>query len=110
MAGFSGGHDAFFIVDGSTQQLAVTSATGASTTAFGTQTRAVQILNASTFSTTPLHVKFYNVGNTSQASSTADAPVPVNWVQVYKVQPGQRASLIMGGAASCIAYITELTD
>lgn len=110
MANFSGGHDAYFIIDGTTQQLAVTSATGTSTTAFGTQTRAVQVLNASTFSTIPLHVKFYNVGTTSQATSTADCPVPCNWIQVYKVIPGQRASFIMGGTASCIAYVTELTD
>jgi hypothetical protein len=112
MANFAGGHDAYFIQQGLTQILTVTSATGTSTTAFGTQTRAVQVLvlgNVSSFAA--VFCKVYNIGETSQATSLVDCPVPLNWVQVLKVNPGQRMGLISGdAAASYRAHITELSD
>jgi len=118
MGMFSGGHDAWYLQtasDGSglTQQLTVTSATGTSTTVFGNQTRAVQIVIAGTVSSmSQVFCRMYNTGQpSSQATSTVDAPVPVNWVQVLKCNPGQRMSLISGDAtASYRAYISELTD
>jgi hypothetical protein len=118
MANFSGGHDAYRLVTGSdgtglTQQLTVTSATGTSTTVFGTQTRAVQVVIGGTVSSNSyVFCKFYSTGKpTSQATSTTDAPVPVNWVQVFKCNPGERMSLIANDATTSYrAYISELTD
>jgi len=115
---FSASRDAFFIAVGSdgsgmTQMLTVTSATGTSTTVFGSQTRAVQVVVGGTVgSNGQVFVKFYNTGQpTSQASSTADAPVPVNWVQLFKTVPGQRMSAISGDATTSYrCYVTELTD
>jgi hypothetical protein len=106
MGTYSGSHDAYYIIDGLTQSLPVTSATGTSTTPFGTQTRAVQVVAAGNVSSNALlYVKFYSPGVTSQASSTVDAPVVLNWPQVFKINPGQRASVISGDAtASYRAY------
>src|SRR5262245_45421902 len=118
MGTWSAGHDAYFLAvqsdgTGLTQQVTVTSATGTSTAAFGTQTRAVQLVVGGAVSSNSLvFVKAYSTGSpVSQATSTADAPVPVNWVQVLKVNPGQRLSLISADAtASYRCFVTELTD
>jgi hypothetical protein len=110
---FSAGHDAYFLQQGLTQMVAVTSAVGASTaSAFGSQTRAVRVLalgNAS--SNAAVFVKFYSIGETSQASSTADCPVPVNRPVEFKINPGQLAGVISAdAAASYRCYFSELTD
>ncbi len=114
MANFSSPHDIYFPLPGLTQSTSVTSATGTSTTPFSGQTRAVQVLVGGAVSSTAIaFVKFYNVGQTSQASSTTDTPVPLNWVQYYKVNPGMRASVITGDATAAAAYtvyFSEMTD
>jgi hypothetical protein len=118
MANWSAGHDAYFLAVGSdgsglSQQVTVTSATGTSTTPFGSQTRAVQIIVGGTLSSTAqVFVKFYSTGSpVSQASSTADAAIPLNWCQVYKITPGQRASFIAADATTSYrAYVSELVN
>ncbi len=77
MASFTDGHDAFFVIGSTSQQLAVSSATGTSTTPFGTQTRAVRIVVLGTAtSTAGVYTRFYNVGQLSQADSTLDVLTP----------------------------------
>ena len=118
MANWSAGHDAYAPAvqsdgTGLTQMVSVTSATGTSTTAFGNQTRAVQVVIAGAVgSAGQVFCRFYSAGQpNSQASSTQDAPVPVNWVNVWKTVPGQRMSLISGDAlTSYRAYVTELVN
>ncbi len=111
MASQMDAHDAFFVIGSTSQQLAVTSATGTSTTAFAGQTRAVRIVVLGTAtSTAGVYTRFYNVGQLSQADSTVDVLTPLNWVDVFKVVPGQRASFIGGEAASYRVQLTELTD
>jgi hypothetical protein len=118
MANFAGGHDTWAIQvasdgTGLTQAVTVTSATGNSTTVFGSQTRAIQVVVAGTVSSNAVvFVKPYTTGATvSQATSTTDAAVPINWVYQMKINPGQRLSLISGDAtASYRCYITELSD
>jgi len=118
MGNYAAGHDAYFLATsndgtGLTQQLSVTSATGTSTTVFGSQTRAVQVLvGGNVGSNGMVFCKFYNTGQpTSQATSTTDAPVPVNWVQVFRCNPGQRMSFISADATTSYrAYVSELTD
>ena len=116
MANYAAGHDAYFLAVGSdgsglTQALTVTSATGTSTTVFGSQTRAVQIVvGGAVGSAGQVFVRFYSTGQpNSQASSTSDAAIPVNWVYQAKINPGQRASLISGDAlTSYRCYVSEL--
>ena len=118
MANYAAAHDCFFLATGSdgsgmSQMLTVTSATGTSTSIFSAQTRAVQIVVGGVVgSNGQVFVKFYNTGQpTSQATSTTDACVPVNWVQVFKTVPGQRMSAISADAtASYRCYVSELTD
>ncbi len=111
MGTYSGGHDAYAVVGSTTQQLSVSSATGTSTTAFGTQTRAVRIVVLGTAtSTAGVYTRFYNLGQLSQADSTVDVVTPLNWVDMFKVTPGQRASFIAGEAASYRVHLTEVTD
>jgi hypothetical protein len=110
MGNFSHPHDIFY--PNGTQVLTVTSATGNSTTLFGTQTRAINVLVAGATSSNALvFVKFGNVAEAPQATSTTDMPIPVNTPRDIKVYPGQRASLISGDAtASYRCYITEWSD
>jgi hypothetical protein len=108
--GYSIGHDIHYPV--LTTALTVTSASGISTATFGVQTRAVQITAfGNTSSNAAVFVKFGNVSEAPQASSTADIPVPLNFPVIFKCYPGQRASLISGDAtASYRAYVSELSD
>lgn len=110
---FSGAHDAYRIIQGLTQSLNVISGTASAvTTAFGTQTRAVNILiNSAVSSNANVFVKFFVPGaETSVVTSLIDCPVPANWVQTFKVNPGMKVAFISNDPASCRAYVTELTD
>ncbi len=110
MANFSGNHDIFY--PGATQSVAVTSA-AASTTVFGTQTRAIQVLAGGTAanSSSIIFMKLGTALEAPVASSLADVAIPINWVQLFKVYPGQRASFVANDATTSYRlYVTELTD
>jgi hypothetical protein len=96
---------------GAVQQLTLASAAGAavSTAIFGAQTYAVRICFPNVASSTG-GVRYKIVSPTeTAASSTADALLPGNLIEVIKVTPGQRVSAISNDAATPTLNITELT-
>ena len=118
MAGFSEAHDVYEILvasdgTGMTQSVLVSSTLTVSTTAFTTQTRAVNLVGYGTVSSTSVFfVRFYNPGESSAVGSTTDAAVPINWVQTFKVHPGQRAAIVGGDTTAGNTqrvFVTELT-
>ena len=93
------------------QALAVASVGGAaaSSNALGAETYAVQIsFPGSTSSTGGCRIAVVSPGD-SAVSSTAGALLPANWVQPFKVTPGQRVSAISNDAGTFSLSITELT-
>ena len=93
------------------QALAVASVGGAaaSSSAFGAQTYAIMLsFPGSTSSTSGCRVA--GVSPTDAAvSSTNGTLQPANWLQNYKVTPGQRVSAISNDAGTFSLSITELT-
>ncbi len=113
MANFSGAHDIFYPTPASTALMPVSSATGVSTAVFGTQTRAIQVVVAGTAvnSSSLVYMRLGTLTEAPQATSTTDVAIPLNWVQTFKVYPGQQASFITGDATTSYrAYVTQLTD
>ncbi len=111
MANFGAGHDAYYI-NGDSQTLALVSAGGAttSTAVFGTQTRAVNVVALGVVSSTSgARIKIVSPAD-SVVSSTLSAIVPTNWVQTFKVIPGQRISALSNNEAVATLVVTELTD
>jgi hypothetical protein len=93
------------------QALAVASVGGAaaSSSAFGTQTYAIQVAYpGSTSSTGGCRYTVVDPGVT--VSSTAGPLLPANFIEVVKVTPGQRVSAISNDAGTFSLSITELTD
>jgi hypothetical protein len=91
--------------------LACASAGGAanSTAIFSTETYAIQLsFPGSTSSTGGVRVKVVSPGDTA-VSSTGDAFVPANWIQYYKVTPGQRVSAISNDAGTPTLNVVQLT-
>ena len=91
----------------SSRNLAYNSTGGAaaSTTSVGSQTYAVQLsYPGSTSSTGGLHVL---IGDAPVADSTSPF-LPANWVQVWKITPGQKISAISNDAGTGTLNITEL--
>jgi hypothetical protein len=94
----------------SAQALAVASVGGASSSAFGTQTYAIQVaFPGSTSSTGGCRIAIVSP-NDNAVSSTAGTLLPPNWVQVFRCSPGQRVSAISNDAGTFSLSITELTD
>jgi hypothetical protein len=97
---------------GTAQALAVASVGGAaaSSSAFGTQTYAIQLsYPGSTSSTGGCRVAIVSP-NDNAVSSTAGTLLPPNWVNVVRCSPGQRVSAISNDAGTFSLSITELTD
>jgi hypothetical protein len=95
-----------------TQALAVASVGGAaaSSSAFGTQTYAIQLAYpGSTSSTGGCRIAIVSP-NDNAVSSTAGTLLPPNWVHVVRCSPGQRVSAISNDAGTFSLSITELTD
>ena len=97
---------------GVAQALAVASVGGAaaSSAAFGTETYAIICsFPGSVSSTSGCRVAVISPADAA-VSSTAGALLPANWIQQYKVTPGQRVSAISNDAGTFSLSITELTD
>lgn len=93
------------------QALAVASVGGAasSTTIFGTETYAIQVaFPGSTSSTGGCRIAIIDTVGAA-VSSTQGTLQPANWIQIYKVTPGQRVSAISNDAGTFSLAITELT-
>ena len=96
---------------GTPQSITVSSAGGAanSTAVFGTETYGIMVsFPGSTSSTGGIRLKVITTGDTA-CTSTTDTFLPANWVQLYKVTPGQRVSLISNDAGVPPVSITEIT-
>jgi hypothetical protein len=96
---------------GTVQQLAVASAAGAavSTAVFGAQTYAIRLCFPNVASSTG-GVRYKIVSPTeTAASSTADALLVGNTIEIVKVTAGQRVSAISNDAGTMSLSITELT-
>lgn len=84
------------------RNLAVNSSAGTvtSTAAFGAQTYAVQLcFVAGVASTAGLRFSIGELGNNTP-TSTASPLLPPNWVQVYKVTPGQQLAALSNDASA----------
>jgi len=107
----SGGFDQSMWRLGAAQALTVASAAGAagSTTVFGTVTYAIMCsFPGSVSSTGGVRIKVVSPGDTA-VTSTSDHLLPANWIQNYKVSPGQRVSAISNDAGVPSLSIVELT-
>jgi hypothetical protein len=94
------------------QALAVASVGGAATSssAFGTQTYAIQLsYPGSTSSTGGCRIAIVSP-NDNAVSSTAGTLLSANWIDVFRCSPGQPASAISNEAGTFSLSITELTD
>ena len=105
-------HDGFVFVRSQTVNYA-TASSGAfttSTTAFGSQTRWIQICATGVVTATNDGYRF-RVGEaaTVTADNTATL-IPLNWAQLVKVNPGQKLAVVSNGAATGSLSISELTD
>jgi hypothetical protein len=84
------------------QALAVASVGGAaaSSSAFGTQTYAIQLsYPGSTSSTGGCRIAIVSP-NDNAVSSTAGTLLPANWIDVFRCSPGQRVSAISNDAGT----------
>jgi hypothetical protein len=92
--------------------LAVASVGGAaaSSSAFGTQTYAVQLAFPGSVSSTGVCRSAIVSPNDNAVSSTAGTLLPPNWIEVFRCSPGQRVSAISNDAGTLSLSITELTD
>src|SRR4029077_11200745 len=93
---------------GVAQALSVASVGGAaaSTTVFGTQTYAIMLsFPGSVSSTGGCRIAIVSPGD-SAVSSTNGTLHPANWIDTYKVTPGQRVSAISNDAGTFSLSIT----
>src|SRR5262245_33299464 len=118
MPNFSEAHDLFEILvnsdgTGMTQSVLVSSTLTASTTAFSSQTRAIQLVGVGPVSSSGVYfVRFYSPSQSSAVGSVTDAAIPNSWVQVFKIHPGQRAAIVGGDTTAGNTqrvFITELS-
>ena len=98
---------------GASQALTVASAAGAavSTSVFGAETYCIMCsFPGSTSSTGGVRVAVVDPGGSPTAvSSTSGTFLPANWLQNFKVTPGQKLSAISNDAGTPSLSITELT-
>lgn len=89
----------------SSRTMTVNSSGGASasTTAFGSQTYAVDL--AHPHSTASVRFVIYDASAAQSASSTASALIPPFCVNRYKVTPGQLLAAIGDGAATTLTIV-----
>jgi hypothetical protein len=99
-------HDAYKYITSQNVAVATSGGASAQSTAFGAQTLWVRLAFSS--STTGSGVR-YNFGASPTATSTSTL-LPANWVEVVKVNPGQKLAALSNDASSQSLNITELTD
>ncbi len=110
----AGSHDAYYII-GDSQTLSPGSsgaAAATSTTLLGSQVRLVQLVGTGSTvgGTSGIRIKIC-APDDSTVSSTVSALLPVNWVAVYKVNPGCRVAAIGNDATTNYTLVvTPLTD
>ena len=101
-------HDAYRIL--ATQNVAYAAAGGVSaqSTAFGSQTRFIQVCAVGPVSGTVDGVRVaIDTSPTAVATSTL---LPVNWPMVLKVSPGQKIAVLGNNTGTGSVSVTELTD
>lgn len=101
-------HDAYRIL--ATQNVAYAAAGGASaqSTAFASQTRYIRVCSVGVVSATVDGVRI-EIGANPTAVATSYL-LPVNWVEVIKVSPGQKAAFLGNSTGTGTVSVTELTD
>lgn len=93
---------------GTCQQVAYTATSAGATNAFGAQTYFIRVVSNSA-----CHVK---IGDGAQTAATTDPFLPANWVEFYKVTPGQKIAAVRAAtdglvtATSGTLSVTELTS
>jgi hypothetical protein len=92
------------------QALTVASVGGAasSSTVFGTETYAIACSFPGSVSSTG-GMRIAVIDGTTTVNSTTGTFLPANWIQEFKVTPGQRVSAISNDAGTPSLSITELT-
>jgi hypothetical protein len=101
-------HDAYRIL--ATQNVAYAASGGASaqSTAFASQTRYIRVCSVGVVSASIDGVRIAIDGNpTATATSYL---LPVNWVEVIKVAPGQKLAVLGNTTGTGTVSVTELTD
>lgn len=88
---------------GTSQSLAVTTASANVTNAFGAQTFAVRVAVSGTGNT------HYRIGDGSQTAVTSDPFLPTSWVDYVIVSPGQKIAAIAESGTATLT-VTELTQ
>jgi hypothetical protein len=108
--------EATYRIAASQDLAAVASVGGAatSTTLFGTQTYAIQVvasnLASTAGSTSGVRIKIGNAAEAPVANSTTDALVPCNYPIYFKVTPGQRVSAIGADGGTYRLNVVELSN
>ena len=98
-------HDVYRIAASRTLAYTASNGTAASTTSMGATTYFVQLSAAGSASSTG-GVRIV-IGDAPVADSTGTL-LPANWIQVYKISPGQKISAIGNDAGSGTLNISEL--
>jgi hypothetical protein len=89
-----------------TLSVAVTSTATASAAALTSETYAVQL---AFLSATAGAGMFINIGSATVGVSSANTILPANWVQNYKVTPGQTVGAMCINTTAATLIVTQLT-
>jgi hypothetical protein len=97
---------------GASQNVAYNAAGGASaaSTAFGTQTRYVQLVAASAVAVAASDGVRIVIGDGTPTATATSTLLPLNWVAVYECTPGQKVAALSHNASTGSLSITELTN
>lgn len=88
---------------GTSQSIAVTTASTGATNAFGAQTFAVRVAVSGTGNT------HYRIGDGTQTAVTTDPFLPNTWIDYVIVSPGQKIAAIAESGTATLT-VTELTQ
>lgn len=101
-------HDAYRAI--ASQNVAYAAAGGASaqSTAFSSQTRWIRITSVGVVSATIDGVRY--LVDTNPTAVATSPLLPVNWVEVIRVTPGQKIAVLGNNTGTGSVNITELSD
>jgi hypothetical protein len=99
-------HDAYRIITSQNLSYAASGGASAASTAFGSQTYYIRVSAAGPADSTNSGVR-YAVGSAPVASATSEL-LPLGWVEVLKVTPGQKIAAISNAANTGTLSIAEL--
>ena len=101
-------HDVFRQSTSQNVNYAVAGGASAQSSAFGGQTRYIRVSSVGVVGASVDGIRVA-VGDNPTASSTSTL-IPLNWIEYFKVSPGQKIAVLGNNASTGTISVTELTD